>query len=201
MIPLVICQALGTLALLSLLRHATRPTVGEALRLGLAGLLTYLGAQILMGIGIGIAGGLLLGVLAATGVAALAVAGLLLVGLIVAVIALRVSLSGAVVAIEGERNPWRTLRRSWALTSGNAGRLLGFYALFLVAYLVILMIASLLIGIPLQMFASASIAEIGTALVSAALNAVMAMYLVAVIEAVHHQLAGTPIEQERRTFE
>jgi uncharacterized membrane protein len=201
MIPLVICQALGTLALLCLLSHATRPTVGQALRLGAAGLLTYLGAQILLGLGIGVVGGALVGLLAASGVGALALAGLLLVVLVAAAIALRVSLAGAVVAIEGERNPIRTLRRSWALTAGNAGRLLSFYALFLVAYLVILMIASLIIGIPLQMLASAPIAAIGTALVSGTLNALMAMYLVAIIEAVHHQLAGTPIEQERRTFE
>jgi hypothetical protein len=197
MIPLLICQALGTLSLLSLLRHATQPTVGEALRLGVSGLPTYFGAQILLGL----AGGLLISLLAVSGIAALAVAGLLLVVLLAAVVVLRVSLSGAVVAIEGERNPVRALRRSWALTAGNAWRLLGFYALFLVAILVILMIVSLIIGIPLQMMASPAVTEIGTALVSSTLNALMAMYLVAVIEAVHHQLAGGPAEQERRTFE
>lgn len=201
MIPLVICQALGTLSLLSLLRHATRPTVGEALRLGLAGLLTYLGAQILLGIGLGVMGGLIISLLAVSGIAALAVAGLLLVVLLAAAVVLRVSLSGAVVAIEGERSPLRALRRSWALTAGNAWHLLAFYALFLVASLVILMIASLIIGIPLQMMASPTATEIGTALVSSTLNALMAMYLVAIIEAVHHQLAGDPVEQERRTLE
>jgi hypothetical protein len=201
MIPLVICQALGTLSLLSLLSHATRPTVGEALRLGLAGLLTYLGAQILLGIGIGVAGGLVISLLAMAGGATLAVAGLLLAVLLAAAIALRVSLTGAVVAIEGERSPLRALRRSWALTAGNAWRLMGFYALFLVAFLVILMMVSLVIGIPLQMMASGWAVELGSALVSSTLNALMAMYLVAIIEAVHHQLAGEPGEQERRTFE
>jgi uncharacterized membrane protein len=201
MIPLVICQALGTLSLLSLLSHAARPTVGEALRLGLSGLLSYLGAQILLGLGIGVAGTLVLSLLAVSGSAALAVAGLLLVVLAGVAVALRVSLAAAVVAIEGERNPVRTLRRSWQLTAGNAWRLLGFYALFLVAFLVILMIASLIVGIPLQMIASSYVAEIGAALVSSALNALMAMYLVAIIEAVHRQLAGEPVEQERRAFE
>lgn len=201
LIPLVVCQALGTLSLLSLLSHSARPTVGEALRLGVSGLLTYLGAQILLGIGIGMAGGLLISVLAVSGVAALAVAGLLLVILLAAAVALRVSLSGAVVAIEGERGPIRALRRSWALTAGNFWRLVSFYALFLVAFLVLLMIASLIIGIPLQMLASGNAVEIATAVVSSTLNALMALYLVAIIEAVHHQLAGEPIEQERRTFE
>lgn len=201
MIPLLICQALGTLSLLSLLSHATRPTVGEALRLGVAGLLSYLGAQILLGLGIGVVGAVLISVLALSGSAALAVTGLLLVVLAGGAAALRVSLSAAVVAIEGERNPVRALRRSWHLTSGNAWRLLGFYALFFVAFLVILMIVSLVIGIPLQMIANSYAAEIGSALVSSVLNALMAMYLVAIIEAVHHQLAGEPVEQERRAFE
>ena len=201
MIPLVVCQALGTLTLLGLLSHAARPTVGEALRMGVAGLLTYLGAQILLGLGVGIAGGLVLGLLAALGGAALGIAGLLLVVLLAVAVALRVSLAGAVVAIEGERRPLRALRRSWMLTAGNAWRLLGFYALFLVAFMVVLMIVSLVIGIPLQMIATGGVAAIGTALVSSILNALMAMYLVAIIEAVHHQLAGPGIEQERRTFE
>lgn len=201
MIPLVVCQAIGTLGLLSLLSHATRPTVGEALRLGFAGLLTYLGAQIVLGVGIGLSGGLVISVLSLSGSAALAVAGLILVLLVAAMIALRVSLAPAVVAIEGERNPVRVLRRAWLLTAGNAWRLLGFYALFLVAFLAILMIVSLIVGIPLQMIGSPFAVELGTALVSATLNALMALYLVAVIGAVHSQLAGDPAEQERRTFE
>ncbi|MBB4857282.1 hypothetical protein HNO88_000589 [Novosphingobium chloroacetimidivorans] len=200
-IPMVLCQALGTLGLLSLLSHVTRPTVGGALRLGLAGLPTYLGAQILLGLGLALIGTLIISVLALSGVMAVAVAGLLLVLLLAIAIALRVSLSAAVVAIEGERNPVRALRRSWLLTSGNAWRLLGFYALFFVAFLVILMIASLVVNIPLALVASGWIAELGAALVSAVLSALFAVYLVAVIEAVHHQLAGDPVEAERRTFE
>lgn len=201
MIPLFICQAIGTLSLLSLLSHVTRPTVGQAMRLGLTGLPAYLGAQILLGLGIGIVGSLVITLFALTGVAALAVAALLLVVLLAMAIALRVSLSGAVVAIEGERNPVRVLRRSWSLTTGNAWRLFAFYALFLVAFLVILMIANLVIGIPMQMIGGSFTTQIVTALISSLLNALMGVYLVAIIGAVHNQLAGDPAEHERRTFE
>lgn len=190
MIPMIIFQALGTLSLLSLLSNTARPTVGEALRLGFAGLFSYLGAQILMGIGAGIGGGLVLTVLSLTGVAALAVAGLWFVVLIVALVALRVSLSGAVIAIEGERGPLRALRRSWDLTAGNVSRLLSFYALFLVAFTIILIMVNLAIGIPLRLVASDWAAELITVLVSTMLNAVMGVYLVAIIEAVHHQLSA-----------
>ncbi len=190
MIPLAICQALGTLALLILLRHAARPTVGEALRLGVAGLPAYLGGLILLGLGLGVVGVAIITVLALSGVVTIAAAGVLLVLLLFAVVLLRVSLSGAVVAIEGERNPLRALRRSWRLTGGNAWRLLAFYALFFLAAGVVLMIVNLFVGLPLQMLGSATTAEIGNALVSSVITGVAQMYFVAIIAAVHRQLGG-----------
>lgn len=201
MIPVFICQAIGTLSLLSLVSHVARPTVGEALRLGLKGLPAYLGAQVLLGFAVGIVAALVLGLLMASGVAALAVAGLLLVAILVVIIVLRVSLSGAVIAIEGERNPVRALLRSWHLTRGNAWRLAGFYALLFVAFLVVLLMVNLVAGIPLQLLASPHVAYLVIALLSAVFNAILALYLVAVIGAVHHQLTDNPIEAERRTFE
>jgi hypothetical protein len=201
LLPMVVCQALGTVTLLTLLSHAARPTVGEALRRSLPGVLTYLGAQILLGIGIGFGGGLVLSVLALSGTRALLIAGLLLVLVAIVAVVLRVSLSAAVVAIEGQRNPVKALRRSWALTSGNGWRLFSFYALVFVAFLVIQMVLGIVIGIPLAMLGGGHAAQVATALVSSLLNAVMAVYLVGIVGAVHQQLAGMPAEQERQTFE
>ncbi|MET1757095.1 hypothetical protein ABVV53_16765 [Novosphingobium sp. RD2P27] len=201
MIPLILAQALGTLGLLCLLRHAASPTVGEALRLGAAGLATYLAAQIVVALAVGVVGGLILSLLALSGAAALAVAGLFLIVLLTIAIAVRVSLSGAVVAIEGERNPIRALRRSWALTADHGWRLFGFYALFLLAFFVILTIVSVILGIPLQMMASSRTVELATALISSGLNALMALYLVGIVGAVHGQLAGRTAEEEQRPFE
>jgi hypothetical protein len=201
-IPLVLCQALGTLALLSLLRHAGRPTVGEALRLGLAGVLSYLGAQILLGMALGIAGGTVLAILAMSGIPALAVAGLGLMLVLAIAIGVRVSLSAAVVAIDGERNPWRALRRSWEITAGNGARLLGFYALFMIAFIVIQIIVELVVGIPLTFVGrDNSIANTIAALVTSATNTLVAVYLVGIVGAVHAQLTGAPSDQERRVFE
>jgi len=67
LIPMLLLQTLGTLALLSLLGHPSRPTVGGALKLSLANLPTYLGAQILLGLAIGLGGGLLVALLTLTG--------------------------------------------------------------------------------------------------------------------------------------
>ena len=97
LLPLVVCQALGTVTLLTLLSHAARPTVGEALRRSLPGVLTYLGAQILLGIGIGLGGGLVLSLLALSGSRALLVAGLLL--LFVAIVAVVLPSCGLLAAV------------------------------------------------------------------------------------------------------
>ena len=51
----VILQGIGSLSLLALLRDSTRPTLGEALKLGLIAFLPYIVAQLLMGAGIGLA--------------------------------------------------------------------------------------------------------------------------------------------------
>ena len=201
LIPMLLLQTLGTLALLSLLGHPSRPTVGGALKLSLANLPTYLGAQILLGLAIGLGGGLLVALLTLTGVAALAVAGLLLVIIVAAGAGLRMSLSAPVVAIEGERSPIRALQRSWQLTAGNSWRLLAFYALFFMAALVIQMLAGIVVGIPLAMVADGFVLLLGSALVSSLINAIVVLYFVAIIGAVRDQLAGPSVEQERRTFD
>lgn len=199
LLPMILCQALGTIALLTLLRHATRPTVGEALRLGLSGLFPYIAAQMLVSIGVVMAGGLVLSVLVLTGVQALAAAGVLLVLAAAAAVLLRVSLSAAVIA-QGERNPVRALQRSWALTAGNAWRLLSFYALFFVSVLVIQMVAGIFVGIPARMLASPATSALVMAVITSVLNALMALYLVAIVGAVHAQLSGTADGDEQRTF-
>lgn len=196
LIPILICQAVGTLSLLSLFNAASRPTVGEAMRLGVSGLPTYLGAQILLALGIVFVGGTIISVLALGGVQVLAVAGLLLVVLLSIALSVRVSLSGAVVAVEGERNPLRALRRSWALTGGNAWRLLIFFALFIVAFLLIFTILNLIVGIVLQLMGNALVTTIVTALVTSVMSALMALYLVAIVGAAHAQLAGRTADQD-----
>ena len=63
------------------------------------------------------------------------------------------------------------------------------------------MVLSIVIGIPAAMIGDGTTARLVNAVLSSVLNAAMAVYLVAIVGAVHHQLAGGSIEQERRTFE
>lgn len=193
MIPAVLCQALGTLALLALVSQRARPTVGEALGQGLRGIGPYLLAQVIFGVAIGVIGGLVLLIFAMGGTAGIAV-GLALVLMAVIYAGVRVSLTAPLIAVEGGRNPVAALIRSWQLTQGNAWRILAFYALFVIASLIIIMIASLVIGIPLQLVANAELSAVVMGVVSAALSAVMALFFVALVGSVYRQLAGDPAD-------
>lgn len=197
MIPLALLQAMGTVALLSLLDGQRRPTVGEAIRGSLRGAVPYLLAQILSGFALILAVIAALSAVGGTTGAALALAIVLVLAIYIGV---RLSLTAPIIAVEGVRNPVAALIRSWNVTKGNTGRLLAFYALFLVAFLVILIVANLVVGIPLAMLAPGNLALIGEAFVGSALGAVMALYFVAIIAASHRQLTGNTPEADRAPF-
>jgi len=113
LLPLILFQAAGTLALLTLLTDRSRPTVGEAIGSGIRGIVPYVLAQILLGVAVGLVGGMVLAVGTATGLAALTVIGLAAVGLLVIYAGIKTSLVAPVVAVEGERNPFAALKRSF----------------------------------------------------------------------------------------
>lgn len=190
LIPIVLVQALGTLALLALLFGTGRPTVGTAIRSAMGGVLPYFLAQVLLGLVVGLVGGLLLTIFALFGVPALAAVGIVLAIGVAIYFAVRTSLAGPLIALEGERNPVAALKRSWALTAGSAGRIALFYGLVAIAFIVAMAVISSLIGIVVALFASPTTAEIAGAVISATLSAVMAAYFVAIVAAVYRQLAG-----------
>ncbi len=201
LIPMSLLQAAGTLGMLALFTDSRHPTVGQAIRLGFIGVLPYIGAQLLLGIGIGLMAASLLGIAAATGIKALiAIAGaLVLVGVIY--VAIKTSLTAPIVMVEGMRNPVSMIRRSWVLTRGNSARIGLFYSLLLVAFIVVISIAMAIIGVILALVAGGETERVGSAVVSSALGAVMMVYFVAVLAAVHRQLAGPSAETVSATFD
>lgn len=190
LLPLVLFQAAGTLALLTLLTDRSRPTVREAIGSGARGVVPYVLAQILLGVGVGLIGGTVLAIGGATGLAALTAAGIAVVVVLVLYAAVKTSLVGPVIAVEGERNPVAALKRSWLLTRGNSLRIAVFYLLVGVVFLVVISVVVALVGIVASLFGGAHAGEIAGAVVSSALNAVMALYFVAIVAATHRQLAG-----------
>lgn len=181
---------LGTLTMLSLFTDRTRPTVGEAIRLGLGGMLPVIAAQILTGFVVSFVIIAVMGFAKAAGLAALTL--LLGAALVLALIyvMIRISLLSPVVMVEGQRNPLTALKRSWDLTKGNALHLLAFFVLLGIAFVIVYMLASAGIGLVVSLLASGEMANAINNLVSAGLQAVMSVYFIAVTAACHRQLAG-----------
>lgn len=191
MVMIGLLQAVGTIALLSMLTDHNRPTVGDAIGTGVKAVLPYLGTILLQGLLIAVVLGLPLGAAIASGsnVAAALVGIAAFVCFVYAYV--KFSLAVPVIAIEQQYNPVAVLRRSWNLTKGNSFRLLGFYLLLFVAVIVLTMIAGIVLGLPLALMGG-SVAAFGSALVGALTNTAMVIVFMGVLAAVHQQLAGTP---------
>ncbi|TCU59883.1 hypothetical protein EDF58_102572 [Novosphingobium sp. PhB57] len=200
MIPIALLQALGTLSLLCLLDTDRRPTVGEAIRAGVKGLVPYLVAQIVIGLALGLFALVVAGGLGAAGGAIGATIGLFLALVLGLVIFVRFSVTAPVVAVEKTLNPIFALGRSWTLTKGNTARLLGFYALLMLA-MIVLMIFGNILTLPVTLLAPGEVVRVVAAIVESVMATIMALYFVAVVAQVHRQLAGRGEESPARPFE
>ena len=189
-------QIVGYLALLALLRDRRRPTVGEAISAALRGLLPAIGTALMLALAITAAvvvAALVTGLLSLGG----ALLGLLLIPAFIWLL-VRVSLWQPVIAIDRVANPIRVIGRSWALTRGNGLRLFVFYLLLFIAYIVVSIVIGLVAsGLLLALGETAAL--IVGAIVSGLIGTVAAVIFVAVLAAVHRQLAGQPATEVRDT--
>jgi hypothetical protein len=207
-------QATGTMALLALLTDRNRPTVAEAIGLGLRALPTLIAAAMLSGMAFLLAVivlSMLAGLLtfAAGTVAVSFVVGVVMI-VAVAYGATKLSLLLPVIVIDRVFNPLAALVRSWRLTRGHSVRLFFFYLLLLIAYLVI----AIVFGLVLSVFVGGGMAAmtggaaqtgagalLAMSLVSGLMGAAASVLLTAILAAIHHQLRGAPPETVSATFE
>lgn len=190
---IMILQAIGSLALLALLRDSTRPTLAEALKLGLIAFLPYIAAQLILGLGVGVVAALLVGgaIAVSQGLGVLMIF-LVLIGALYAMV--KFSLAMPVIGIERVYNPVAALLRSWRLTKGNSLRLFFFLFLIALAGLIVVTIVQMIFGLVFALFGAEG-ELIGNGVVSSALNAAWATVFLAVLAAAHRQLAtGRPVE-------
>lgn len=194
----IVVQIVGYLGMLALLRDASRPTVGEALRAGLASLLPAIGFYLVCAIAMVLVF-MLIFALAAASPALGVIAGLLCsVGLIYAMV--KLSLGLAVIAIDRVSNPIAAIARSWRLTKGNSFRLFLFYLLLVIVYFVISIVVGMIVSaLVLALGTSAAIMLNGV--LSGILGAILTVVFVAVIAAVHRQLSGPSAAAVSATFE
>lgn len=126
MLTVNIIGFVGNLALLILALDINRPTVGTAIRAALALLPIYFLVSILSGFMIGL--GFLL----------LIIPGLYLIG--------RLSVTGAVLVAEERRNPFDIIKRSFEVTKGRGWAILGLILLVFLAFYVITLAITFILG-------------------------------------------------------
>lgn len=190
LIVVALLQMIGTLAMLALFTDQTRPTVSQAIRQGFARTPTVIATQLLLGAAVGamvllpVALG---GALRSPAFTLLAVLAALGLGIWAWV---RLSLVAPAVMVDGLINPIAAIKRSWQITEGNVLRLLLFYALLIIAFVIVSLVLGGIIQLLLALVLGAEPAALAATLVTAVLQAAMRIYLVAVTASAHRQLAG-----------
>ncbi|MEL0212016.1 MAG: hypothetical protein VW891_15795, partial [Novosphingobium sp.] len=129
LIVVTLLQMAGTVTMLIVMTDPARPTVRQAIAQGFRALGPYVLAQIVVGLVLGMSFLVLVSAAALTGLKALGAVAIVAAFLAMIWCSVRMALVAPVLAIESERNPIQALRRSWTLTKGNSGRLLGFFVL------------------------------------------------------------------------
>jgi hypothetical protein len=203
----LLVQFVGYLAVMALLSDRGRPTVGEAIMTALRGLPTLIGVgalgtagMLLLSVVLGVVVGGLLGAVAGAAVAS----GVVVIALIVimAYVAIKLSLIVPVVIAEQTRNPVAAIIRSWRLTRHNSLRLFGFYILLAVGYIAIAFAATIVLVAPVALLAGEGHAlTLLTGVVTGAISALVSVILMAILANAHRQLAGPSADAIERTFE
>ncbi len=200
LIVLSLITTIGTLAVLAMLSSRHRPTVGEAIKMGAIALLPLVAAQLLMGLGVGLAGGIIIAIAAAFQVGALAAAAFVGVVLLMLYAVMRTLLVTPVVVNEQTYNPVKALARAWSLTKGNFWRLLGFFVLLTMATYIVSGLITSLGRILFTLIAGAEGGKIGASVISSLLGAVTNVIYLAALAATHRQLAGPAGGELKETF-
>lgn len=170
----------ASIVMLLLMLDRDRPSVGEAMRRGFAIILPYY------------AMGALSGVLAFLGALVFVLPGIyLFVKLIVA---------GPVMAAERVHTIIAPLRRSWALTRGNSGRILLFLIVVGVTAFFVYITSVTVFGIVVRLALEGGIADTLVLLFDAVVSMLLSVLMVCVYAGIYRQLAGPDAEEIAREF-
>lgn len=201
LIVVTLLQMAGTVTMLIVMTDPARPTVRQAIAQGFRALGPYVLAQIVVGLALGMSFLVLVSAAALTGLKALGAIAIVAAFLAMIWCSVRMALVAPVLAIESERNPIQALRRSWNLTRGNSGRLLGFFVLAGLLFAVIYGLTMMLVGVVLVLMTGGNLQQVLTAAISSALTSGALVYFVAMLAAVYRQMAGEPAQAYQTIFD
>ncbi len=199
-----IIQFIGYGAMVALMGD-TRPTVGEALKSGATSVPSVVGAML---------GFLVLYILAAVivtlpiallagglGLSALALLIPLLVLAVALILMARFSITLPVIVVEKTFNPLTALKRSWDLTRPARWRVLSFWAVLGLAYVVISLLLVGLFGLVAAMMGDGDGSRLLMGLVNGVLAMLVGMLVCGLAVAIHRQLAGATEAEIAATFD
>lgn len=169
MIGNAVCTAIGTVALLALILDRARPTVGQAIGIGVVMLPVYLLLTILQG--------------------AIMFAGFMLFILPGFYLAARLAAIAPVLVAEKRRNPFEVIARSFAVTRGNGWRVLLFMMVIVVTGLVVDLVLTQIVGIVAMLAIGGTVAKFIILLVDVTVLAALSSILVYAVAAIYRALA------------
>lgn len=189
---------LGHIAYMAMvaLMGGDRPTVAQALKLAVRSLPTLIGAFLIFIVGyvliftiIALVIGLVAGMLGLgeSGPLGFAVATLIL--LATAYVITRLSLTLPTIVLKGQRNPVKALATSWRLTKPHVWKMLAFYILLVIPYIVLSIVLGFIFGLPLAL-AGPEIETFGLGLVNGLLGALVGIVFSGILVSMYAQMAG-----------
>ncbi|MCW1382282.1 hypothetical protein OLX02_05560 [Novosphingobium sp. KCTC 2891] len=188
----------GMLTMLVVMLDSARPTVGQAIRRSFAALPSYFAAQLLVALAMLPVALVVLAALAALlpdTVAMAAAFGVLLYPI------MRTMLIAPVLAGGSARGPIAAIRESIRLTRRNTGRMLAFIGLAGFLFLVVYGLVMMVVGVVLVLATGGEAQRLLAEGISGVLLAVGYTYFVAILAAIHGQLAGPAPESTAALFD
>lgn len=175
-----LANGFASVVMLVLILDRSQPSVSEAMRRGLSILLPYY------------AMGILSGVLVFLGSLAFVLPGIyLFVKLVVA---------GPAMVADRNYNVIAALRRSWALTKGNSGRILLFLVVVAVTAFFVYLTTVTIFGLVIRLAVEDPLAGSLTTLVDSVLSMVITVLMVCIYAALYRQLAEPAASEIAETF-
>lgn len=175
-----LANGFASVVMLVLMLDRGQPSVSEAMRKGLSILLPYY------------AMGILSGVMVFLGSLAFVLPGIY--------IFIKLLVAGPVMVAERTYSIVAPLRRSWALTKGNSGRVLLFVLVIAVTAFFLYITTVTVIGLVIRLGMAGDMADTLTTLVDAVVSMFLSVLMVCVYAAVYRQLAGPSEADVAETF-